>query len=136
MAKRSNLFQRIVHALYQALKPVGGTVTESAEVPESTSGALREIDILAESAVYGTIVRIAVEVRGRARKDDVQWIDALVGKYRDLGIDKVIAVSATGFSEAAHRKAAAAGIHVLSAAEAATHNWPAEFQTGHGHAHP
>lgn len=127
MAKRSNLFQRIVHALYEALKPAGGTVTESAEVFEASSGASREIDILAETAAYGTDVRIAVEVRGRTKKDDVQWIDALVGKYRDLDVHKVIAVSASGFSQAAQRKAAAARIQVLSATEAATHDWPAEF---------
>jgi len=127
MAKRSNLFQRIVHALYEALKPAGGTVTESAQVLEATSGAPREVDILAETAAYGTPVRIAVEVRGRAKTDDVQWIDALVGKYRDLNIDKVVAVSASGFSEAARRKAASARIQLLSATEAATHDWPAEF---------
>jgi hypothetical protein len=128
MAKRSNLFQRIVHALYQSLKPVGGTVTESAQVLELTSGIRREVDILAESVVFGTSVRIAVEVRGRRRKDDVLWIDALIGKYRDLAIDKIIAVSARGLSKPANNKAAAAGIHVLSAKEATEHDWPGEFQ--------
>lgn len=127
MAKRSNLFQRIVHALYEGLKPAGGTVTESAQVLETTSGASREVDILAETAAYGTRLRIAVEVRGRAKTDDVQWIDALVGKYRDLDLDKVIAVSASGFSKAARRKAASARIQLLSATDAETHDWPAVF---------
>jgi hypothetical protein len=127
MAKRSNLFQRIVHALYEALKPPGGTVTESAQVFEATSGVSREVDILAETCAYGTPLRIAVEVRRRAKTDNVQWIDALVGKYRDLDLDKVIAVSASGFSEAARRKADSARIQLLSATEAATHDWPAEF---------
>lgn len=128
MPRRSNIFQRIVHALYEALKPAGGTVTESAQVSELTSGTVREVDILAETEAYGIPLRIAVEVRGRLKKDDVQWIDGLVGKYRDLGINKVIAVSATGFSPAARNKGAAGGIHLLSAKDAETHDWPAEFQ--------
>src|SRR5262245_22398074 len=128
MPKRSNLFQRIVRALYEALKPVGGTVTESAQLLETTTSKPREIDVLAEAVLYGVAVRIAVEVRDRNRKDEVQWIDSLIGKFKDLSVDKIIAVSATGFSAAARMKAEAAGIHLLTAKDAEGYDWPSEFQ--------
>ena len=101
MPKRSNPFQRVIEALYAAIRPAGGKVTESAELLEPTSGARREVDILAETSAYGARICIAIEVRGRSKKDEIQWIDALVGKYRDLPVNKVIAVSASGFSQAA-----------------------------------
>jgi hypothetical protein len=127
MPKRSNLFQRIVEALYAALRPDGGTVTESAELLERTSGIKREVDILAETSAYGTSIRVAVEVRGRSKKDDIQWIDALVGKCRDLPVDKIIAVSASGFSLAARAKAHSANIELIAASDVPHHDWPGVF---------
>jgi hypothetical protein len=128
MAKQSNLSQRIVYALYQAISPVGGTVTESAQLHETTSGIPREVDILAEARLFGTCVRVAIEVRGRGKKQDVLWIDELIGKYRDLPVDKIIAVSSAGFSEAALKKAATAGIELISALDAESRDWPNEFK--------
>lgn len=128
MPKRSNPFQRVIEALYAAIRPAGGKVTESAELLEPTSGARREVDILAETSAYGARICIAIEVRGRSKKDEIQWIDALVGKYRDLPVNKVIAVSASGFSQAAAAKARSANIDLLPATEIPHHDWPDEFQ--------
>lgn len=97
------------------MKPLGGSVAESVELFERQSGVKREVDILAEVPAYGSHVRIAVEVRSRSRTDDVRWIDELEGKYRDLDVDKVVAVSASGFSEAARKKALAVNIQILTA---------------------
>jgi hypothetical protein len=73
MPRRTNQFQRIVHALIAAARPLGGTVKESVELPERTSGTTREVDILVEVVTtLGLRIRIAVETRGRKDKDDVQ----------------------------------------------------------------
>lgn len=102
-------------------------MTESAELFERTSGISREIDILAELQAYGTTIRVAVEVRGRSKKDDVQWIDGLIGKYRDLPVNKLIAVSASGFSEGARAKAHSTNIELLAAKDVPHHDWPGLF---------
>ena len=109
------------------MAPAGATVQESAMIPERTSGTLREIDILIKHSIAGIALHIAVECRDRARKGDVEWIDALIGKYRDLGIDKVIAVSREGFTSAALKKAQANNIETRTLEKALRTNWPNQF---------
>lgn len=103
-----------------------GTVEESAFLQEP-SGAEREVDILLTKHVYGVQIRIAVECRDRSAVDDITWIDGLIGKYRDLPVNKIVAVSATGFSAAALQKSATAGIEALTCKEALEADWPAEL---------
>ena len=82
MPKRSNQFQKIVTYIAEQLAPLGATVRESVELPESgVSEVLREVDTLIEMDAGLTRVRIAVESRERSRKDDIQWVDDLIGKY-------------------------------------------------------
>src|SRR5207245_1001712 len=76
---------------------------------------------------FGTDLRIAVECRGRKDRDDIRWIDGLIGKYRDLDIHKVVAVSQSGFTLGAKEKAAANRIDTLTLVQALETNWPAEF---------
>jgi hypothetical protein len=128
MPQRSNLLQRIVVALYEALKPTGGTVTESALLLEPSSGTPREVDILAETSAYGVVIRIAIEVRDRSRREGVEWIDGLIGKFGDIKVDRKIAIARSGFTAAATAKAESAGITTLSATEAELVKWPLEFQ--------
>jgi hypothetical protein len=46
---------------------------------------------------------IHVECRMRSGRQDVQWIEELAGRRLSLGIDGIMAVSANGFSENAHK---------------------------------
>jgi hypothetical protein len=55
---------------------------------------------------------VAIECRDRDGREDVQWIDALVGKRGDTGVSKVIGVSSSGFSGTAKKYAAATGIEL------------------------
>ncbi len=72
-------------------------------------------------------LRLAVECRDRSRKSDVEWIDGLIGKFANLPVDKVIAVSRRGFSAAAMSKASGSNIELRVLAECLTHEWSAEF---------
>lgn len=127
MPKRSNDFQRLVKAIYDAVASVeGGTVTECAVLREP-SGTPREVDVLLEASLYGHPLRIAVECRDRSRKSDIEWIDALVGKYRNLAVQKIIAVSRRGFSAPAQEKATQGGIETRSLDECADTDWSSEF---------
>ncbi len=121
MPKRTNFFQQLIHYIYSEMVPAGFTVTESVLLDQ------REVDILVEGEVAGTKLRIAVECRDRSRKNDIEWIDCLVGKYLDLDVQKVIAVSNSGFSQKARDKAAANRIEIRTPQQALSTDWPAEF---------
>lgn len=105
MPKRTNASEKLIAKIYDQLSTPDEKVVESAILKERGNGAEREVDILLQKDIFGTPIRIAVECRGRTNKDDIQWIDGLIGKYRDLPIDKVIAVSKSGFSKSATEKA-------------------------------
>lgn len=126
MPKRSNDFQRLMLRIYEQLAPSGATVRESAILTEA-SGTQREVDILIEHVVADTRIAVAVECRDRARVSDIEWVDQLIGKYRDLDVHKVIAVASFGFSPAATAKAAAARIDCRSLEDALDSDWPAEL---------
>jgi hypothetical protein len=129
MPKRSNQFQKIVTYIAEQLAPLGATVKESVELPEKdVNGVPREVDTLIEVGAGQTRVRIAVESRDRTRKDDIEWVDSLIGKYAGLPVDQVVAVSNAGFSATAKLKAQAYNIEVLSPQEVADTDWPAMFR--------
>jgi hypothetical protein len=72
-------------------------------------------------------VKIAIECRDRSCKDDIEWVDCLVGKYRNLDVHNIIAVSNSGFSRAAKLKAKANGIELKTIDEAFQINFGEEF---------
>ncbi len=72
----------------------------------------REVDVAVRGTVAGAEIIIVFECRDRARLEDVTWIEQLATKQRNTGVQAVIAVSSTGFSPAASRVAAHAGIQL------------------------
>lgn len=128
MPPRSNEFQRLVKLIYEQIKPEGASVRESAMLRERGSVVEREVDVLVETTIADVTIRLAVECRDRSRADDIEWIDQLIGKYRDLPVDKVIAVSAAGVTKAASEKAGANKIEVRTLREALDADWPKELK--------
>ena len=126
MPKRTNDFQQLVLRIYQALGGTGVDVQESVLVPEKNSDAKREVDVLVTASVAGHRTRIAIECRDHAKDQDITWIDGLIGKYANLGIEKVIAVSSTDYSPTAFQKAAQHNIELLSLKEASETDWAAK----------
>ena len=127
MPKRSNSFQRVMTALYDALAPQGATVEESAMVPEQISGTDREVDVLITVPALGTQLRVAIECRDHIRPQSVEWVDALIGKYSGLPIDKVIAVSDSGFTPAAEAKAEGSRLELVTASKIEEVDWAARL---------
>lgn len=127
MPKRSNDFQRLVKIIHEAFSSADGTkVTESALLSEP-DGTPREVDILVERTVSDVPIRLAIECRDRSRKSDVEWIDGLVGKFKNLKIDKIIAVCRNGFSAAASSKAEANKIELRVLEECLENEWTSGF---------
>ena len=127
MPKRTNDFQQLIHLIYSQMLPVGATVHESALLQERGSVAEREVDILIEYTLGGIQLRLAIECRDRSRRQDVEWIDGLIGKFRDLPVDKIVAVTKSGFSTTAIEKARANNIEIRTLEEALNTDWPSEF---------
>lgn len=71
------------------------------------SGKRREVDVTLRARVGGTDILIAIECRDRKPPQDVRWIEELASKISDVGADVMIAVSTSGFTDAATRLAAA-----------------------------
>jgi hypothetical protein len=112
--KRSNNFQRLIASIEMQLAPIGAVVTESKLIKEKSSDTEREVDIAIESNVGQHNVLIAIECRDRSRPANLEWIDGLIGKYRDLPVEKVVAVSRSGFTKAAIRKAEEVNISTVA----------------------
>ncbi|MBT9174049.1 MAG: hypothetical protein DDT21_02460 [Syntrophomonadaceae bacterium] len=127
MPKRSNPFQKLVAVIENQLAGNGVKVLESIELDEYKGSTKREIDVLIEADVNGLLVRIAIECRNHKRQQDKTWIDQLIGKYRDLKVDKVVAVSRSGFTSGALEKAAEVNIETLTFENALDQNWPSYF---------
>ncbi|MCV7442031.1 restriction endonuclease [Mycobacterium paraense] len=100
MPKRTNEFQELVTALTQILGR--DVATPSAMLPDSAvPGERREVDICAEGQVSGHKVVLGIECRAWKRPQTVEWVEAMYGKHSHLPTDKLVLVSASGFTPAA-----------------------------------
>jgi len=129
MSKQSNPFQKLIHHITEKIENTNAKVKEEAVLLEKNieSPVKRRIDVLIEKEVDGKTAKIAVECRDRSYKDDIEWIDCLIGKYKNLDVHKVIAVSNSGFSRAAILKAKANGIDLKTIEEAFQIDFVEEF---------
>lgn len=123
MPKRTNDFQSLITHIYEQIVPEGGSVTESGMVFDKEAKILREVDILVEYKYAGHEFNFIVECRDRSRRETVEWIDSLVGKTQSLKVNKVIAVSSSGFAAAATNKAKENNIETLTLEEANDTHW-------------
>lgn len=105
MPRRTNTFQELIELIERQLAPTGAHVINSAMVPETLSGNLREIDILIKCTVGVREVMVGIECRDHHRKADIQWIEQARGKFDVLPIDKRVVISRSGFTKHAMRRA-------------------------------
>jgi hypothetical protein len=119
MPKRTNPFQQVIYRVNDILKGADVIVDESVLLIENIDGEKieREIDILIQRNVNGRTYKIAIECRDRGDKDSIEWVDGLIGKYSDLEVDEIIAVSNSGFSKAAYQKAKHHNIQLVALEE-------------------
>jgi hypothetical protein len=84
----------------------------------------REIDILISDPTGGLPPQtVAIECRDRQRKADVEWIDAIIGKYSKIRVRRVVAISRSEFTKNAVKKARDANIDTLSLDQALEADW-------------
>ena len=121
--RTSAKFERQIKRIHDLIKQPGSKVTWNDSVPDPDNPEQpRQIDI--------TICRentiTMVECRIHSKKQDVKWIEELIGRRSSLKADTVIAVSASGFTKGAIKKAKAYGIilrDIVSLTEEEIREW-------------
>lgn len=123
MTIASEKFERQIKRIHDLLEQSGSEITWNDRLPDPdnpTQG--RQIDISIRRDKKTTLV----ECRFRSRKQDTIWIEELIGRRASLRADAVIAVSASGFTKLAIRKAKVFGIilrDILSLTEEEISQW-------------
>jgi hypothetical protein len=102
----SETFEKQVHRIYELLEGSGAQVTWDEHIPDPDNLAqTRQIDI----SIRKDGKLIFVECRDHKSRQDVQWIEELIGRRTSLGADSLIAVSSSGFTAGALKKASRLG---------------------------
>jgi hypothetical protein len=96
-------YEKIVAAIHKQFAG-NASISEDQEVI-GKSGRPRQIDVAIHSAILGYSVFIVVECKDYKRRVDVGKIDELIGKIEDVGADKGVLVSDSGFTEGAIQRA-------------------------------
>ena len=126
--RRSNDFQHLIKLIHESLAPVGATVTESNMVYDADTGDLREVDITVTVPIGDDETMLVIECRDHKRSQTVEWIEQLIGKFQDRSGRAIIAVSRSGFTSAARRKALRHQILALSVEDATDTDWLADVK--------
>ena len=113
----------MIALIEKALAPQGASVSESVMLTPLIGGEAREVDVLVEFAAGNHSLRIAIECRDHSRKQGVEWIEQLFGKYCGLPVDVVVAVSRNGFTKSAAARAVHQKIRLLSLQDATNSDW-------------
>ncbi len=74
MPARTNIFQRLVAAIHQDLGP-RWQLSESRLLVETFTGAVREVEVVAQASVGGYPLLMGIEARDGKRPADVRWVE-------------------------------------------------------------
>jgi hypothetical protein len=100
-------FEQQIAKIQFVLEGQNANVQWDAKIPDPDNpDQRRQIDVLIERDGLRTLV----ECRHRSSPQDVTWIEELVGRKLSLRANSVIAVSSSGFTEGAWRKAQSLGV--------------------------
>lgn len=115
MTKLGDSYQELVGAVEKALDP-GATVRVGVWVigPDGR----RDLDVEVRGAIDGKPTFVQIECKDWADPVGIAVVDALDSKRRDLGADRALMYSNSGFTEPALKKAARLGIGMASALKA------------------
>ncbi|MBU2869651.1 restriction endonuclease [Colwellia sp. E2M01] len=124
MPKRTNEYQKLVLAINKHLASSNAIVTESKMLYDPVSEQDREIDILIEdnSGLYK--LTIGIECTAKSRPIGVPVIEQLITKHKNVGIQKIVIVSKSGFTISAQKFAKKMQIDAISFGQALSQSWP------------
>lgn len=109
MTEKSTTFERQIERIYQLLEHDPSKVVWNDKIPDPDNpDQPRQIDI----SIDRDGETVHVECRIHNSPQDVKWIEELIGRRASLRVDVMIAVSSSGFTDGAMKKAAAFDIHL------------------------
>lgn len=107
MLNRSHAFERQIYRIKELLERSSDSVTWNDHIPDPDSPShLRQIDVTVRRGNKLTIV----ECRLSNRRQDVKWVEELLGRKQSLKAETVIAVASAGFTTLAREKAVRYGV--------------------------
>ncbi len=104
MAKTGQGLEKLVEAL-EKMDMEGADIRTRDKIYDRVAKESREVDISVRFRKGSHEFLIIFECRDRKRKNGPDWIEQITQKTKDLGANKVIAVSSSGFSRGAIEKA-------------------------------
>ena len=114
MTKESNDFEILVSKIHELLEGEDAEVTWNDKIPDPDNPVQnRQIDITVRKNKFLYII----ECRLHKEKQDVKWIEELIGRRYSLEANHVIGVSASGFTSGAIKKASRYGVRLYDLTE-------------------
>ena len=117
MIRPGRALEQLVAELERVLGPTDVVITSPDKIVGKLSKQEREVDVSLRASVGSAEILVIIECRDRQGAQDVRWIEELATKREDVGADKGIAVSPTGFSTAAQNMARAKAIDLRTFAD-------------------
>lgn len=107
MTRISDEFEQMIARIHELLEGEGAHVEWNEKILDpDNSKRLRQIDVVVRKDGFLSLI----ECRIHKNKQNVKWIEELIGRRISLNADAVIAVSSNGFTAGATKKAAKHGI--------------------------
>jgi hypothetical protein len=107
MSKQSDEFEIMISRIHEILEGEDAIVEWNDRIPDPDNPEQpRQIDVSIKKVDVFNII----ECRLHRNKQDVKWIEELIGRRMSLGADAVIAVSSSGFTAGAIKKANKYGV--------------------------
>lgn len=123
MTDTSDKFEKQIQRIHDLIEETGAKVTWNDRIPDPDNpDQSRQIDVSIKKDGKLTLV----ECRIHKQRQDVKWIEELIGRRHSLKASAIIAVSASGFTKGAIAKAEAHGVilrDILSLTEEEIRQW-------------
>lgn len=112
MDKSGKQLEKLVQEIEQHLLPHGFTVEPRKQIYNRAGTQIAELDLVITGTIGSSSIFWLIECRDRPSDGPAPgaWIEQLVGRRERFNIDKVFAVSTTGFAEGARQYAEEKGI--------------------------
>jgi hypothetical protein len=105
------------------MAPSGATIKSPDHIPDMLTGQQREVDASIRYKVGTCPILITIECRDRRGIEDVTWIEQLAEKKRAIGASITVAVSSSGFTGPAVKKASMSGIEIRTLNESSANRF-------------
>src|SRR5438876_12200526 len=116
-------FEKLIARIEKAIAPSGAEVRSPDHIVDNVTGQLQEVDASIRYKVGTCPILITIECRDRSSIEDVRWIEQLAEKKRSIGASMTLAVSSSGFSDPAMKKASAVDIEIRTLSDMAAEDF-------------